>query len=234
MGDILADRCQRNYVSINTEMDDMAVRGRPREFDRDAALAAAMRLFWRKGFTATSIADLCAAMGIGSPSLYAAFKSKEALYAEALAHYEATYGPLIALPLEGGETARAAIEAFLMASAATLPAADRPGGCMVTLSAVGEEGCDGLGAAVAKARADGLRRIEARLARAIEAGELPATIDSRAIARFYLSVQQGMSVQARDGATRADLEDVARAAMAAWAPLVSRPGGDPAPSPRSK
>jgi hypothetical protein len=105
---------------------------------------------------------------------------------------------------------------------------------MVTLSTVGEEGCDELGAAVARARADGLRRIEARLARAIEVGEVPATIDRRAIARFYLSVQQGMSVQARDGATREELEEVARAAMAAWAPLVSPPSAAPAPWPRSR
>ena len=62
-------------------------RGRPRAFDRKAALDAAMRLFWRKGYSATSIADLTAAMGIGSPSLYAAFGSKEQLYAEALDHY---------------------------------------------------------------------------------------------------------------------------------------------------
>lgn len=198
----------------------MAERGRPRSFDRDAALAAATRLFWRKGFTATSISDLCKAMGIGSPSLYAAFKSKEALYAEAIQHYEATYGPPIAAPFEAAGTARAAIEGFLMASAATLPASDRPGGCMVTLSAVGGEGCAGLGTAVAEVRAVGLKRIEARLARAVEEGELPATVDKRAIARFYLGVQQGMSVQARDGATREDLEAVARAAMAAWGPLA--------------
>ena len=62
-------------------------RGRPRAFDRDAALTQAMHLFWRKGFAATSISDLTAAMGIGSPSLYAAFGSKEGLYTEALRHY---------------------------------------------------------------------------------------------------------------------------------------------------
>jgi AcrR family transcriptional regulator len=62
----------------------MTVIGRPREFDRKAALEAAMLLFWRKGFAATSMNDLCDVMGVRSPSLYAAFGSKEALYFEAI------------------------------------------------------------------------------------------------------------------------------------------------------
>ncbi len=193
------------------------MRGRPRSFDRDAALAAAMRLFWRKGYTATSIAELCGAMGIGSPSLYAAFGSKEALYAEALRRYAETAGPLIWGPVDAGATARAAIEGFLMASAANLPATPgRPGGCMMALSAAGSEGCEPLGRAVAAARADGLARLEARLRRGVADGELPGGTDVAALARFYVSVQQGMSIQARDGADRPALEAVARTAMAAW------------------
>ena len=70
----------------------MAVIGRPREFDRDAALEAAMLLFWRKGFAMTSMNDLCAAMGIRSPSLYAAFGSKEDLYLEAFDRYGDDWG----------------------------------------------------------------------------------------------------------------------------------------------
>jgi AcrR family transcriptional regulator len=202
------------------EDQGMAARGRPRGFDRDAALAAATRLFWRKGFTATSMAELCRAMGIGSPSLYAAFGSKEALYAEAVAHYGATHGPPIWRPVAEAATAREAIEGFLMASADAFPAEGKPGGCMVMLSAVGEEGCAPLGRVVAAARAEALARLEARLARAVEEGELPARVDVATIARFYLGVQQGMAIQARDGATRAQLEAVAAAAMGAWEGLT--------------
>ncbi len=73
----------------------MAPRGRPRAFDRDAALDAATEMFWRRGFSATSMADLCEAMGISAPSLYAAFGSKEDLYEAALKHYSETSSPLI-------------------------------------------------------------------------------------------------------------------------------------------
>src|SRR5215218_9208155 len=81
-------------------------RGRPRSFDRDAALEQAVRLFWRKGFEATSMADLTAAMGIGAPSLYAAFGSKEALYAEALSYYQERFGTLAWGRFESAATAR--------------------------------------------------------------------------------------------------------------------------------
>lgn len=70
----------------------MAERGRPRSFDKEAALDRAMEVFWRLGYEGASMADLTAAMGIASPSLYAAFGSKEALFRLALEHYSATEG----------------------------------------------------------------------------------------------------------------------------------------------
>ena len=118
----------------------MAVIGRPREFDRNAALEAAMVLFWRKGFSATSMTDLCEAMGVSSPSLYAAFGSKEALYLEALEHYVRTGGPPVWGELATGDTARASVEALLLAGADSLPESRAsPAGCMAMLAAVGDE-----------------------------------------------------------------------------------------------
>lgn len=194
----------------------MAPRGRPRAFDRDAALEAAMELFWRKGFSATSMADLCEAMRISAPSLYAAFGSKEDLYEAALKHYSETASPLIWGRLESLPTARAAVADMLLASARNLPATDKPAGCMVTLSSVGQE-CDSrLGAMVATARGEGERLVAQRLARAVREGELPATTDVNSLARFFMCVQQGMSIQARDGASQEALETIAHAAMAAW------------------
>ena len=193
-------------------------RGRPRAFDREAALAQATRLFWRKGYEATSIADLTAAMGIGSPSLYAAFGSKEALYAEALRHYRENYDALVWAGFFAAGTAREAVMSLLLDSAAALTGgrADIPHGCMVTLSSVAGEGACDLGARLRSARAATLDRLEARLGRAVAAGEIPASVDVRALARFVQTVQNGMSILARDGVGRAELEAVAQVAMAGW------------------
>jgi AcrR family transcriptional regulator len=190
-------------------------RGRPRAFDRSAALAKATRLFWEKGFEATSMADLTAAMGIGSPSLYAAFGSKEALYAEALSYYRHTYEELVWNTFFSAATARDALDGWLRDSAAALTGcvADIPRGCMVTLSAVGSEGHAELGDLVRSARGVTLARLTERLERAVGKHEIPAAVDIHALARFLQTVQGGMSILARDGAHCAELEAVAQVAM---------------------
>ena len=75
----------------------MATRGRPRTFDRAGALRRAMEVFWEHGYEGTSMSDLTAAMGIKSPSLYAAFGCKEELFREAVAYYNETLGATAAV-----------------------------------------------------------------------------------------------------------------------------------------
>jgi len=192
-----------------------APRGRPRSFDRTAALDAAMRVFWQKGYTAASMTDLCEAMGIGSPSLYAAFGSKEQLYAEALRHYAEIGGTQLFQALESAPTAREGIAAFLRFSARSLACPERPLGCMVVLSAVASEGVTGLAELVLEERRQSLHKVQARLQRGIAEGDLPAKTDVKTLARFFVTVQQGMSIQARDGATPEELEAVALTALKA-------------------
>ncbi|MBV9633523.1 MAG: TetR/AcrR family transcriptional regulator [Methylobacteriaceae bacterium] len=191
--------------------------GRPRGFDRGAALDAAMLLFWRKGFAATSMNDLCDVMGISSPSLYAAFGSKEALYLEAVEHYVRTIGPPVWDKLAKGATARAGVEELLLAGTESLPKSRMtPAGCMAMLAAVSDEWPTTIAEAVKKIRVDMRRMLRSRLRRAADEGELPASTDIDRLSRLYLAIFQGMAIQARDGATRAELRGVAEAAMAAW------------------
>ena len=195
----------------------MAAIGRPRGFDRDAALEAAMFLFWRKGFATTSMNDLCDAMGVRSPSLYAAFGSKEALYLEAVEYYAQTIGPPVWDKLAEGATARTGIENLLIAGTESLPKSRAtPAGCMAVLAAVGDEWPTAIARVVKKVRLEMLGMLRSRLETAVAKGELPASTDIDGLSRFYLSVFQGMAIQARDGATQAELRAVAAAAMAAW------------------
>jgi AcrR family transcriptional regulator len=191
-----------------------ARRGRPRAFDRETALAAAMHLFWQKGFSATSIHDLTSAMGIGSPSLYAAFGSKEALYVEALKHYASMHEAIAWGRFFAADTAREAVAAFLYDTAAGLVQAAN--GCMVTLSSVGGEGHAELGALVASARNATLVRLKDRLEQGQAAGEIKRSVDIHGLARFVQTVQNGMSLLARDGAGLDELKAVADTAMLGW------------------
>jgi AcrR family transcriptional regulator len=176
-----------------------------------------MYLFWRKGFAATSMNDLCDAMGVRSPSLYAAFGSKEALYLEAVEHYVRTQGPPVWDKLAEGATARAGIENLLIAGTESLPKSRAtPAGCMAVLAAVGDEWPTAIARVVKKVRLEMLGMLRSRLETAVAKGELPASTDIDGLSRFYLSVFQGMAIQARDGATQAELRAVAAAAMAAW------------------
>lgn len=202
----------------------MAERGRPRSFDRAAALQRAMELFWAKGFDGASLSELTAAMGINSPSLYAAFGSKEALFREAVVLYGATEGGRIWSGLTDAPTAREAIAGMLRASAEDFSRPGKPRGCLIVLGALH---ADQANAAVcrdlADQRAENVELLRQRLKRGVAERELPLGLDLRAIATFYATVQHGMSIQARDGASPKALLAVADCAMVAWDGLVSCP-----------
>jgi AcrR family transcriptional regulator len=194
----------------------MATSGRPREFDREAALHAALLVFWKKGYLATSMNDLCEAMGIRSPSLYAAFGSKEDLYIEAIERYKQAADSLIWSHVDDGATAKEGVRGVLLAAASVLSGGTgTPSGCMVNLAA-GAECAESISKTLKDARHGGLKAFRSGIKRAIALGELPRTTNVDRLSRFYLGVVQGMAIQARDGATRADLAGTAEVAMGAW------------------
>lgn len=195
----------------------MAERGRPRGFDRAEALERAMRLFWAKTYEGASLAELTDAMGINAPSLYAAFGSKEGLFREALAHYSDRAGGGFWKELDEIPDARAAVEHLLLATAAAFSDPADPPGCLIVLGAQhGYDDEDAVHRELRDRRRGNLDQLASRLRRAVAEGELSANFDVEGAAAFYLSVQTGMSVLARDGAGRDMLEAVARGAMLGW------------------
>jgi AcrR family transcriptional regulator len=199
----------------------MAPRGRPRTFDRADALRRAMEVFWDHGYEATSMSDLTEAMGINSPSLYAAFGSKEDLFREAVAYYNETLGATAATELRERPTAREAIAAVLRHHAQVFCDPGYPRGCMIVLAA---NTCSDRARSVHEYLADWRMVLERdfrdRIERGIAEGDVPAGVDAAAVAAFYNTVNHGMAIQARDGADHSKLSAIAEGAIAAWDGLV--------------
>lgn len=187
--------------------------GRPRGFDRDAALRAAMYLFWEHGYEGVSISDLTAAMGIGPRSLYTAFGSKEELFRAAVA----LYGSATPRPMDRLRTAREAVEALLRQRVDANLDPATPQGCMVVLAAINVTPDNThVRDMLAELRARDRAELLARLERGRAEGDIPAGADIDAVASFYLTVLHGLAIRTRDGCSRADAEQVIDHAMRAW------------------
>ncbi|BDT90138.1 MULTISPECIES: TetR/AcrR family transcriptional regulator [Nocardia] len=195
----------------------MAERGRPRAFDRAEALHRAMEVFWEHGYEGASMSDLTAAMGINSPSLYAAFGGKEALFRAAVELYGHTDGGYTARALREEPTARAAVEAMLRDNAKAYTEEDKPHGCMVVLAgSTYTTRNTSIRDFLVDKRRETTEDIRRRLERGVAEGDLPEGTDSAALAGFYTTVLYGLSIQARDGASLAELTASIDCAMAAW------------------
>lgn len=193
-------------------------RGRPREFDRDVALRRAMEVFWEHGYEGTSIAELTAALGVRPPSLYAAFGHKEQLFREAVALYQEVEGGPALAALHAAPTALAGIEAMLRRNARDYTDPVKPHGCMIVLAATTyTPSTEGVRDFLAERRRGLLAAVRDRLVVGATAGDVPPHTAVEALAAYVGSVQFGMSVQARDGATAAELAAVVDQAMIACA-----------------
>jgi AcrR family transcriptional regulator len=179
------------------------VTGRPRSFDRETALAAAVQEFWRAGYEDTTIATLTRAMGVTPPSLYAAFGDKERLFEEASTVYfritcEAV-DAAAALP-----TAHAAIARMLDETARAHTDASTPPGCLMLTEP-----------RLAAQRAVLHDKVRSRLERGVRDGDLAVTTPTGELASFLVAVMRGMSGCARDGGSAEEVLGIARTAMCA-------------------
>ena len=197
-------------------------RGRPREFDAEKALDAALLLFWRHGYEGTSLSALAEAMGINMPSLYAAFGNKENLFKKALQRY--LQGPASYLPNALKEpTARRVVEKLFTGALDMVMDPHHPDGCLLVQGALASgPDAESIRNELKLKRAATESAVRRRFEFAVQHRDLPAIVDSAKLARFVITIIWGLSVQAAGGATRAQMKEVTELAMQRWPGARSR------------
>ncbi|WP_410622782.1 TetR/AcrR family transcriptional regulator [Amycolatopsis sp. cmx-8-4] len=192
--------------------------GRPRGFDADAALGRAMAVFWEQGYEGASLADLTGAMGITKTSMYAAFGNKEDLFRKVLERYEQGPAAYVARALRQ-PTAREVATTFLAGSVATSTHPGDPAGCLSVQGslAAGEAGRTARDLLTAW-RDRGRVHLRDRFRRAVDDGDLPPDADPELLARYVMTVANGIAVQAAGGAGHDELQQVADVALRNWPP----------------
>ncbi len=190
-------------------------KGRPREFDAEKALDAAMRVFWQRGYEGAGLTDLTKAMGINRPSLYAAFGNKEALFRKVMDKYGERSQQMVEKCVEAG-TSREVAERLLRGAADNFTQCGNQAGCfLVQGSPACAEGKDALQREVAKRRGQLETLLKERFNCGGE-GDLPENKSACEMAAFVATVMQGMAVQAANGMSRESLHRVVDVAMRVW------------------
>lgn len=195
------------------------MRGRPREFDPDAALDQVLPVFWRDGFDGATVQDLADAVGVSKPSLYAAYGNKESLYLAALRRYADLHSAQRVALLDAEPDGREAMRRFMRATVESYTDSNHPSGCLVVMGTTACESAtlpDAVRAALCASMREAAAVIEARLVRAQHDGHLRGDADAKAMAGYFNTVLSGLSVQAKAGAPREALLRVVDEAMRSW------------------
>lgn len=187
--------------------------GRPAAFDKEAAVEAAMHLFWERGYEGTSIADLSQAMGIHPSSIYAAFGDKQALFALAAQRYVEVPAQYMVRALEQ-PTFKSFVKAALDNTVEFLGSKDHPLGCFTLTGAIscGVE-TEPAKKLMTRMRLQNEAAIKARLLKARKAGEFPKEDNVDDYTRYLSSLLSGLAVQAANGATKTELQRTAALAL---------------------
>lgn len=195
--------------------------GRPRNFDYEAALEAAMRVFWLKGFSGTSLSDLTEATGLNKPSLYGAFGDKAQFYLKVLERYGEQEGARHARLLERADL-RGALEDYLGSLAEMFAGQAQPNGCLVVTGSA-DCGTGRLPSEVERALQavldGGDSLLVSRFERARIEGQLALDCEPAALASFISTLQVGLAHRLKAGATLDALQPVIQRALSAL-PLI--------------
>jgi AcrR family transcriptional regulator len=190
--------------------------GRPRSFETGEALDAAMKVFWCKGYEGASLSDLTKAMGINRPSLYAAFGDKESLFRKVLDRYDSGPAGYVREALNQ-PTARAVVERLMEGAAELGTASSNPRGCLFVQSALAcGDKAEGIRNDLILRRDAGEKAVRLRLTRAQAEGDLAHDANPADLARYVVTVIQGIAVQAASGAARPELRRVIQTALRSW------------------
>lgn len=197
-------------------------RGRPKVFDREAALDKAMTLFWQHGYEATSLSDLVEATGAKAPTLYAEFTNKEGLFRAVLDRYISRFAAKHEAQLFCEEkTVEQALLDYFTAVATCFTSKDTPAGCfMINTSATLAASSKEIAKTVKSRHAMQEETLTAFLTQRQSRGELPAHCHPQELAQFLNCILQGMSISAREGADFAKLHSITLTTLRLWPELL--------------
>lgn len=192
----------------------MATAGRPRSFDKDDALEKAMHVFWEKGYEGTTMADLIESIGMKAPSIYAAFGNKDAIFKEVIK----TYLPIVVegqlAALNSSSEIYESVEATLKACVSLYTSEDNPHTCLVMTAAINtapghEEHVGALRILREKYKAAWQKRFEqAKFDKQLSDDSNPSEL-----AEYFTTLIQGMTIKAKDGASKDSLDATVKLAM---------------------